>query len=134
MRRKNVEIFYRRCTGLATSREPIHRPRNRFSALNFTSSWFQLKVAYDSFVIRSPGTPIRGHRPVKQAEWPRQPGEEQKDSSPDRRRQPSPPRTQDRGCRPRCDFYWPSPLFRSRRPSSSLVFTTSVTNDSMSVE
>ena len=114
--------------------EPIHRPRNRLSALNFMGSWFQLKVAYDSSVIRSPGTPIRGHTPVRQAEWPRQPGEEQKNSSPDRRGQPSLPRAQDRGCRPRCDFYWPFPLFRSRRPSSSLVFITSVTNDSMSVQ
>ena len=41
---------------------------NRLSALNFTGSWFQLKVAYDSSVIRSPGTPIRGHTPVRQAE------------------------------------------------------------------
>ena len=49
------------------SLEPIHRPRNRLSALNFTGGWFQLKVAYDSSVIRSPGTPIRGHMPVRQA-------------------------------------------------------------------
>ena len=34
----------------------------------------------------------------------------------------------------RCDFYWPYPMFRSRRPSSSLVFITSVMNDSMSVQ
>ena len=48
--------------------EPIHRPRNRLSALNFAGIWFQLKVAYDSSVIRSPGTPIRGHTPVRQAD------------------------------------------------------------------
>ena len=29
---------------------------------------FQLKVAYDSSVIRSPGTPIRGHTPLRQAD------------------------------------------------------------------
>ena len=38
------------------SLEPIHRLRNRLSALNFTGGWFQLKVAYDSSVILSPGT------------------------------------------------------------------------------
>ena len=27
--------------------------------------WFQLKVAYDSFVIRSPGTPTCGHMLVR---------------------------------------------------------------------
>ena len=59
----------------------------------------------------------------------REKGEE---ASPDRRGQPSPPKTQDRGCRPRCDFYWPSLLPRSARPSSSLVFITRVTNDSIS--
>ena len=48
------------------SHEPIHRRRNRLSVLNFAGSWFQLKVAYDSSVIRSPGTPIRGQTPVKQ--------------------------------------------------------------------
>ena len=42
------------------SLEPIHNPRNSLSALNFAGSWSQLKVAYDSSVIRSPGTPIRG--------------------------------------------------------------------------
>ena len=47
--------------------EPIHRSRNRLSALNFAGSWFQLKVAYDSSVGRSPGTSIRGHTPVTQA-------------------------------------------------------------------
>ena len=46
---------------------------------------------------------------------------------------PSPPRTQDGGCRPRCDFYWPPLLSRSARPLSSLVFITRVTNDSMSI-
>ena len=58
------------------SLEPIHYPRNSLSALNFTGSWFQLKVAYDSSVIRSPETPIRGHTPVRQTDYPRQPGEE----------------------------------------------------------
>ena len=29
------------------SLEPIPRPRNRISALNFPGSWFQLKVVYD---------------------------------------------------------------------------------------
>ena len=43
------------------SLEPIHNPRDRLSALNLTGGWFQLKVAYDSSVIRSPGTFIRGH-------------------------------------------------------------------------
>ena len=33
---------------------------------------------------------------------------------------------QDRGCRRRCDFYWPSLLPRSTHPSSSLVFITRV--------
>ena len=47
--------------------------------------------------------------------------------------QPSPPKTQDRGCRPRCDFYWPPLLPRSARLSSSLVFITRVTNDSISI-
>ena len=50
------------------SLEPIHRPWNRLSALNFAGGWFQLKVAYNSSVIRSPGTPIRGHTPVRQAD------------------------------------------------------------------
>ena len=50
------------------SLEPIHRPRNRLSALNFADSWFQLKLAYDSSVVRSSGTPIRGHTPVRQAD------------------------------------------------------------------
>ena len=45
----------------------INFERNRLSALNFAGSWFQLKVAYDSSVFRSPGTPIRGHTPVRQA-------------------------------------------------------------------
>ena len=47
--------------------ETEHRPRNRLSALNIAGSWFQLKVAYDSSVVRSPGTPIRRHTPVRQA-------------------------------------------------------------------
>ena len=49
------------------SHEPIHRPRNRLSALNFASSWFQLKVAYDSSVVRSPRIPSASTRPVRQA-------------------------------------------------------------------
>ena len=36
-------------------------------ALNFAGSWFQLDVAYDSSVARSPGTPIRGNTSVRQA-------------------------------------------------------------------
>ena len=40
----------------------------RLSALNFVSDWFQLKVEYDSSDIRSPGTPIRGHTPVRQTD------------------------------------------------------------------
>ena len=47
--------------------------------------------------------------------------------------QPSPPGTQDCGCRPRCNFYWPSLSPRSARPSSSLAFITRVTNDSISI-
>ena len=81
LRRKNDEIFYRRCTLYRTllgwvqayllkpktlSLEPIHRPRNRLSALNIADGWFQLKVAYDFSVIRSPGTFIRDHTPVRQ--------------------------------------------------------------------
>ena len=50
------------------SLEPKHHPRNRLSALNLTDGWFQLRVAYDSSVIRSPGTPIRGHTPVWQTD------------------------------------------------------------------
>ena len=57
----------------------------------------------------------------------------QEDSSHGRRGQPSPPKMQDCGCRPRCDFYWPPLLPRSARPSSSLVFVTRVMNDSISV-
>ena len=34
--------------------EPIHRARNRISALNFSGGWFQLKVAYDT-MCPSPG-------------------------------------------------------------------------------
>ena len=48
------------------SLEPKHHPRNRLSALNFTGGWFQLTVAYDSSVNRSPGAPICGHAPVWQ--------------------------------------------------------------------
>ena len=62
------------------TKNPLSRtntpPRNRLSALNFASGWYQLKVAYDSSVIRSPGTPIRGHTPVSQTDLPRQPEEE----------------------------------------------------------
>ena len=47
------------------SLEPIHHPLNRLSALNFAGNWFQLKAAYDSSIIRSPGTSIRGHTPVR---------------------------------------------------------------------
>ena len=72
-------------------------------------------------------------RPLGLTDQPRQPREE-KDPSPNRRGKPSPPGTYDQGCRSRCDFYSPSPLFRSRRPSSSLFFITSMTNDLMSVE
>ena len=93
-----------------------------------------IKVAYDSSVVRSLGTSIRGHTPTRVTDKPRHPGEKQTDSSPERRGQSSLPETQDRGCRLRCDFYWSSPLFRFRRPLSSLVFITSVTNDSMSVQ
>ena len=50
------------------SLEPKHHTRNRLSALNFMGGWFQLKVAYDSSIIRSPGTPIRGHTPVGQTD------------------------------------------------------------------
>ena len=50
------------------SLEPVHHPRNHLSALNFAGGWFQLKVAYDSSVIRSPRTPIRGHTPVRHAD------------------------------------------------------------------
>ena len=50
------------------SLEPIHCPWNHPSALNFAGSWFQLKVAYDSSVIRLPGTPIRGSTPVRQSD------------------------------------------------------------------
>ena len=121
-------------TKITPSLEPIHRPRNHLSALNFTGGWFQLKVAYDSSVIRSPGTFIRGHTRARRTDKPQQSGEDQKESSPERRGQSNPPESQDRGCRPRCVFYWPSPLFRSRRTSSTLVFITSVTNDSMSVQ
>ena len=46
------------------SLEPKHHPRNRLSALNFTGGWFQLEVAYDTSVIRSPETPNRGHTPI----------------------------------------------------------------------
>ena len=35
-----------------------------FSALNFTGGWFRLKVAYDSSVIRSPGSLIAATRPL----------------------------------------------------------------------
>ena len=34
----------------------------------------------------------------------------------------------------RQSFYWPSPMFRSRHPSSSLVFIRSKTNDSIGVQ
>ena len=52
---------------------------------------------------------------------------------PGRRGQPSPPKTQDREYRPRCDFYWPPLLPRPARPLSSHVFITRVTNDSISI-
>ena len=55
------------------SLEPILHPRDRLSALNFTSGWFQLKVAYDSSVIRSPGTFIRGHTRARRTDKPHQP-------------------------------------------------------------
>ena len=43
------------------------------------------------------------------------------------------PKMQDRGCTPRCDFYWSPLLPRFARPSSSLVFITRVTKDSISI-
>ena len=55
---------------------PIHRPRKRLSALNFTGGWFQLKVAYDSPVICSPVTFIRGHTRARRTDKPHQPGED----------------------------------------------------------
>ena len=51
-----------------SSLEPIHRPRDRLSALNFTGGYFRLKVAYGSSVNRSPGTSIRSHTPVRQTD------------------------------------------------------------------
>ena len=54
--------------GKTPSLEPKHHPRNRLSALNLTGGWFQFKVAYDSSVIRSPGTSICGHTPVCQTD------------------------------------------------------------------
>ena len=48
------------------SLDPIHRPRDRLLALNFAGSWFQFKVAYDFSIIRSPGTFICSHTPVRQ--------------------------------------------------------------------
>ena len=85
------------------------------------------------FWFRSPRTPIRGRTPVRQTDQPRRTGKERSDSSPERRGHPSPPKTQDCRCRPRCDFYWPPLLPRSARPSSSLVFITRVTNNSISI-
>ena len=38
------------------------------TCLNFTGGFFQPKVAYDSSVIRSPGTSIRGYSPVWQTD------------------------------------------------------------------
>ena len=111
----------------------MHRPWNRLSALNFAGGWFQLKIAYDSSVIRSPGTPIRVHTPVRQNRLAAPTRGGIKDSSPGRHGQPSPPETQDRGCRPCCDFYWTSWSPRSACPSSSLMIITSVTNDSISI-
>ena len=69
-------------TGLAIpvkTQNPISRtntpPANSLSASNFAGDWFQLKVAYDYSVIRSPGALIRGHTPVWETDKPRQPGE-----------------------------------------------------------
>ena len=77
---------------------------NRLSALDFTGGWFWLKFAYDSSVIRSPGTSSRGHKLARRNDKQHQPGQDQKESFPERRGQSNPPESQDRGCRPRCDF------------------------------
>ena len=50
------------------SLEPIHHPRSHLSALNFMGDLFLLIVAYDSSVIRSPGTPIRGCTRIRQTD------------------------------------------------------------------
>ena len=51
-----------------SSLKPIDQPRNRLSALIFTDGSFQVNVVYDSSVIRSPGTLICGHTPVRQTD------------------------------------------------------------------
>ena len=107
MRRKNGKIFYRRCTGLSQdasrhtcenqkipSLEPMKHPRDHLSPLNFTDGWFQLKVAYDSSVIRSPDTFILGHTRARCTDKPHQPGEYYKKYPP--------PNDADSRSRPRC--------------------------------
>ena len=47
------------------TKNPLSRtntpPAKPLFGFELRGGWFQLKVAYDSSVIRSPGTPIRGH-------------------------------------------------------------------------
>ena len=92
------------------SLKPIHRPWNRLSALNFTGGWFRLIVAYESFIIRSPGTHPHSRSHVR-LNRPAAPAGEGKSSLPSTAWRTRPPGTHNRGCKPRCDFYCPSPFF-----------------------
>ena len=96
--------------------------------LYFTSGWFRPIDAYESFLMRLSGTHSHGRSPVRLNRLATPVGEE-KSTLPSLTWWPSLPGMRDRGCMSWYDFYWPSLLFYSLCPSSSLVFITSVTND-----
>ena len=50
-----------------STRKPLTQPKG-LTFRSDVSCWFHLKVTYDSSVIRFPGTPIRVHTPVRQAD------------------------------------------------------------------
>ena len=84
-------------------------------------------------MIHSPGTHPHSRSSVR-LERPAVPAGGGKRSLPTPARWSSPPGTRERECKPRCGFYWPSPLFCYLRHWSSIVFITNVTNDLMSIQ
>ena len=119
------------CIEMSKSGKKRNRESNFWIPFN-AGGWFQLKVAYDSSVIRSPETHPRPH--IRQANRVAAPAiGEIKGFLPRMTRTAKSARDAGPRAQAPCDFYLPSLLPRSARPSSSLVFITRVTNDSISI-
>ena len=114
-----VQDSYRTVLGLVLkpetpSIEPFHRPRDHLVALNFTSDWFRLIIAYEFSVLRLPGTHPHLYTPVGSGPRNRARPESM---FPDPTRWSKPPGTRNRECRPR--EWFPSlalPLFFHAQP------------------